>query len=152
MAGLFCKRLDRWLSNKDHLFDSAEFATGNDLVNVYTGGHIAGIKSHRVFSGGHLFINQGGDQFPKHIVHSDLDENATNDVVDRVKGWITEAGGIIDKVDPWGKRKLAYPIRKQTEGQYFFLKAQMPPSFIADLERNLRFVEPVMRFLITAVE
>ncbi len=86
------------------------------------------------------------------IVHPDLDENATNQVVDRVKGWITEAGGTIDHVDPWGKRKLAYPIRKQSEGQYFLFKTQMTPSNVVDLERNLRFVEPIMRFLITVVE
>ena len=86
------------------------------------------------------------------IVHPDLDEIATTEIVERVKGWITEAGGTIDKVDPWGKRKLAYPIRKQNEGQYFLFNTHMTPSFVADLERNLRFVEPVMRFLISLIE
>jgi len=86
------------------------------------------------------------------IVHPDLDETATNEVVERVKSWITEAGGTINKVTPWGKRKLAYPIRKQNDGQYFFFQVEMAPSFIAEMERNLRFQEPVMRFLITAVE
>ena len=86
------------------------------------------------------------------IVHPDLEEAATTEVVDRVKNWITEAGGKIDKETPWGKRKLAYPIRKQNEGQYFFLLVKMEPTFIAEMERNLRFLEPVMRFLITAVE
>jgi small subunit ribosomal protein S6 len=86
------------------------------------------------------------------IVHPDLDETATNEVVERVKSWITEAGGTVNKVDPWGKRKLAYPIRKQNDGQYFFLQVEMAPTFIAEMERNLRFLEPVMRFLITAVE
>jgi len=86
------------------------------------------------------------------IVHPDLDENATNEVVDRVKGWITEAGGAIDHIDPWGKRKLAYLIRKQNEGQYFLFKTHMTPTTVADLERNLRFVEPIMRFLITVIE
>jgi small subunit ribosomal protein S6 len=86
------------------------------------------------------------------IVHPDLEEAATTEVVDRVKNWITEAGGTIDKETPWGKRKLAYLIRKQNEGQYFFLLVKMDPTFIAEMERNLRFLEPVMRFLITAVE
>jgi len=86
------------------------------------------------------------------IVHPDLDETATNEVVERVKSWITEAGGTVNKVNPWGKRKLAYPIRKQNDGQYFFFQVEMAPSFIAEMERNLRFLEPVMRFLITAVE
>jgi small subunit ribosomal protein S6 len=86
------------------------------------------------------------------IVHPDLEEAATNEVVDRVKDWITEAGGSIDKVDPWGKRKLAYPIRKQNDGQYFLMHVQMAPTFVTEMERNLRFLEPVMRFLITAVD
>jgi small subunit ribosomal protein S6 len=83
------------------------------------------------------------------IVHPDLDETATSEIVERVKGWIVEPGGVVNKVDSWGKRKLAYPIRKQTEGQYFLLKTQMAPSFVADLERNLRFTESVIRFLVT---
>ena len=44
------------------------------------------------------------------IVHPDLEETATNEVVERVQGWITEAGGKINKVDPWGKRRLAASI------------------------------------------
>lgn len=86
------------------------------------------------------------------IVHPDLEETATTEVVDRVKTWITDAGGTVEKVEPWGKRKLAYPIRKQNDGQYFFLLVKMDPASIAEMERNLRFSEPVMRFLITAVE
>jgi small subunit ribosomal protein S6 len=86
------------------------------------------------------------------IVHPDLEETATNEVVERVQGWITEAGGKINKVDLWGKRRLAYPIRKQNEGQYFFLLIEMNPISVAEIERSLRFLEPVMRFLITAVE
>jgi len=86
------------------------------------------------------------------IVHPDLEETATKEVVERVQGWITEAGGKVNKVDPWGKRRLAYPIRKQNEGQYFFLLVEMNPISVADIERSLRLLEPVMRFLITAVE
>lgn len=87
-----------------------------------------------------------------YIVHPELDETAFNDLVQKVNGWITEAGGTINKVDIWGKRQLAYPIRKQKEGQYVLVHLQMAPSFGADLERNLRFQEPVMRFSLIAVE
>ena len=82
------------------------------------------------------------------IVHPDLDENALKGVVDRVQGWIAEAGGSVDKVDQWGKRRMAYSIRKQREGQYVYMDAQFAPNFSAVLERNLRFLEPVMRFSI----
>ena len=82
------------------------------------------------------------------IVHPDLDENALKGLVDRVQGWITGSGGSIDKVDLWGKRRLAYSIHKQREGQYVYFETQFNPSFSTELERNMRFVEPVMRFSI----
>jgi small subunit ribosomal protein S6 len=86
------------------------------------------------------------------IVHPDLDETAFKEVVDRVQAWITDAGGSISKLDIWGKRKLAYDIKKQREGQYVLVQAQMNPTFTAELERNFRFLEPVMRFLVTSAE
>jgi small subunit ribosomal protein S6 len=85
------------------------------------------------------------------VVHPDLDETAVNGVVEKVKGWVTESGGSVEKVDLWGKRRLAYQIRKQREGQYMLIKMQLAPSYCTELERNLRFTEPVMRFLITAL-
>jgi small subunit ribosomal protein S6 len=84
------------------------------------------------------------------IIHPELEENALNEVVERVQGWITDSGGSIVKVDLWGKRKLAYDIRKQKEGQYVFLQTQMDPGYCIELERNLRYLEPVMRFLIVS--
>jgi small subunit ribosomal protein S6 len=86
------------------------------------------------------------------IVHPDLDDNAFKDVIEKVNGWITESGGSVSKVDLWGKRKLAYEIRKQKEGQYVMMKTNIAPAFSAQLERNLRFLEPVMRFLIASVD
>ena len=82
------------------------------------------------------------------VAHPDLDESALNDLINKVRGWITESGGEVSKTDLWGKRKLAYPIRKQREGQYVLLHSNMAPSFGAQLERNLRFTEPVLRFLL----
>ncbi len=85
------------------------------------------------------------------IVNPDLDETALNGLIERVKGWITTVGGTIAKVDLWGKRRMTYTIRKQREGQYVLVQADFEPSFTKELERNLRFLEPVLRFLITAV-
>ena len=84
------------------------------------------------------------------IAHPDLDENALNDLVEKVKSWIADAGGTIAKVELWGKRQLAYIIRKQREGQYVFIKAQMNSSYCKELEHNFRFSEPILRFLITS--
>jgi small subunit ribosomal protein S6 len=86
------------------------------------------------------------------IAHPDLDETALNGLIEKVKGWIVDAGGSIIKVDQWGRRRMAYAIRKQREGQYVLVQAQFAPKFSAELERNLRFLEPVMRFMIKLVE
>lgn len=82
------------------------------------------------------------------IVHPDLDETALKVVVDRVQSWITDSGGSITKLDQWGKRRMAYSIRKQREGQYVYVEAAFDPSFSNELERNMRFLEPILRFSI----
>lgn len=86
------------------------------------------------------------------ILHPDLEETAAKDIIEKVQGWIKTAGGTIHKVDVWGKRKLAYEIRKQREGQYVFVQAEFSPELCAELERNLRLQEPVMRFMLTNPE
>jgi small subunit ribosomal protein S6 len=85
------------------------------------------------------------------IIQPDLDETAFNGVLDRVKGWVTESGGSVDKVDVWGRRRLAYVIRKQHEGQYVLLNLSLNPSATADLERNIRYQETVIRHMLTLV-
>ena len=84
------------------------------------------------------------------IIHPDLDEEAINQALDKIKDWITKAGGSIESVDNWGKKHLSYEIQKQNEGVYYFFKAAMPTTAVADLERNLTILEPVMRHLIVA--
>ena len=86
------------------------------------------------------------------IVHPEQDETEFNELVDKVKGWITDSGGQIDNLDLWGKRRLAYPIQKQVEGQYVLMNTQLDPAFCSDLEHNLGLQEPIMRFLLTAEE
>ncbi len=83
------------------------------------------------------------------IVHPELEESAFKEVVERVSGWISEGGGSVSKLDIWGKKDLAYPIRKRTEGQYVLLDTQMEPAFCITLERNMRLTESIMRFLVT---
>ena len=86
------------------------------------------------------------------IIHPDLDEAAFNGAIDKVKGWISDAGGSVDKLDVWGRKRLAYTVRKQREGQYVLLNVSLPPSATTSLDQNLRFLEPVIRYMITSVE
>lgn len=83
------------------------------------------------------------------VIQPDLDEASLNGILNKINGWITEAGGSVTKTDLWGKRRLANKIRKISEGIYVLMYAQMPPAYTRDLERNLFYTEPVLRFLIT---
>jgi small subunit ribosomal protein S6 len=80
------------------------------------------------------------------IAHPDLDEPSLNALLERARGWVAAAGGEVSQVDLWGRRRLAYPIRKQSEGQYVLMQALMPATATAELERNMRLNEQVMRF------
>jgi small subunit ribosomal protein S6 len=82
------------------------------------------------------------------IAQPDLDEASLTALLERTKGWITAAGGQIAQVDQWGRRKLAYPIHKQTEGHYVFIQTQLPATATREIERSLRLTEQVLRFMI----
>lgn len=82
------------------------------------------------------------------ILHPDLDENTITEMIDKVQGWITGAGGVVEKVDRWGKRRMAYMIRKQRDGYYVLMHAQIPAAFNTELERNFQIQESVMRYMI----
>jgi len=84
------------------------------------------------------------------IIHPDLDEEAINQALDKIKDWITKAGGTIEKLDNWGKRILSYEIQKQNEGIYYLFNTSMPTAAVGELERNMIILEPVMRHLIVA--
>lgn len=85
------------------------------------------------------------------ILQPDLDESVSKELLERIQGWITESGGSVDKTELWGRRKLAYMIHKQTEGQYVLMNITLDPKSAGDLERNIRFLEPVIRHMLTVV-
>jgi small subunit ribosomal protein S6 len=85
------------------------------------------------------------------IVHPDLDDDALNEVIDRVSSWVSDEDGEITNTELWGKRKLAYPIRKQPEGFYVVIQIKMTMTADSQLERNLSILEPVMRYSIIAI-
>lgn len=85
------------------------------------------------------------------ILQPELEETAFKTALERIQSWITEAGGSVDKTEVWGRRKLAYAIHKQTEGQYVLLNLSLDPKSTGELERNIRFLEPVLRHMLTVV-
>jgi small subunit ribosomal protein S6 len=86
------------------------------------------------------------------IVHPELDGDDLTAVTERVTGLVERNGGKVTQVQPWGSRRLAYPIRNQWEGQYVLMQLELEPQGVAGLERDLGLVEPVMRHLVVRVE
>lgn len=71
-------------------------------------------------------------------------------LTDETKQLITARGGEVVREESWGKRKLAYPIRKLSEGRYVFLHLQMEPKsagLFPEVELRLRQNDKVLRFL-----
>jgi small subunit ribosomal protein S6 len=85
------------------------------------------------------------------IFRPDLDDTAMSADVERIEGIISENGGTMLILDDWGKRKLAYPVRKHLKGHYVLFNFLSTPNIIIELERNLRIIEPVIRFLTSKI-
>lgn len=86
-----------------------------------------------------------------YILQADLDEATLTGAVDAIEALIKNTKGEIVKVDKWGKRRLAYPIRKMREGYYVFISFQMEPLEIVNLKRALGYNEQVLRYIVVRV-
>ena len=82
------------------------------------------------------------------IVKPGMEDETFKAEMERIQALVTRFGGEIEKVDEWGKRKLAYPIDKIAEGVYTFITFAAEPSAPAEIESRLRIMENVMRFLL----
>lgn len=82
------------------------------------------------------------------IIQADLDETTLNSIVENVESLIKSNSGEVVKTDRWGKRKLAYPIRKINEGYYTFIAFNLLPKNVADLKRSLGYNEQILRHII----
>lgn len=82
------------------------------------------------------------------VLNPSLDEEAKLAEVTKVQDLITRFGGTIEKVDDWGKRRLAYEIKKLNEGFFSFTSFEADGSAPAEIESRIRIMESVLRYLI----
>lgn len=83
------------------------------------------------------------------VLKSDLTEVTREKLVEKVKKWIQDSGGKLASVDIWGKKELAYPIKKQNEGIYLLLNFSGNPP---DLEKKIKIEESILRYLLVRKE
>jgi len=81
------------------------------------------------------------------ILNAELTEDDSTKLLDKVNDQITKLGGMVSETNTWGKRKLAYPIKRQTEGNYVLKKVQMKPSALKELDTSLKLTENILRYL-----
>ena len=87
------------------------------------------------------------------VLSANLSDEERANVLEQVKGYIAKYNGTITNVDEWGKRKLAYEIRKENEGYFYFIKVDAEGDLAVELEKNLRIMmETVLRYLIVREE
>lgn len=77
-----------------------------------------------------------------------IDEESRAGVMKRIESVIAAGEGVVDNVDVWGKRKLAYEINGLTDGDYTLIDFHADPQNIAELDRVLRINDAVVRHMI----
>jgi small subunit ribosomal protein S6 len=86
------------------------------------------------------------------IVKPDAPEEEVNALVEQIRSVITTGGGTVDKVDNWGKRRLAYRVDKYREGNYVLFQFSAGAQLVKELERRLRVADLVIKFLTVRID
>jgi small subunit ribosomal protein S6 len=79
------------------------------------------------------------------IMDPDLEERQVSPTLETFLNVIRESGGAVEKLDVWGRRRLAYEINKKSEGIYAVADLQSEPAAVAEMERQMRLNESIVR-------
>ena len=79
------------------------------------------------------------------IIDPDVEERSIDPTLEKFLNVVRTGGGTVDKVDIWGRRRLAYEIQKKTEGIYAVVNFTATPAIAAELDRQLGLNETIMR-------
>ena len=86
------------------------------------------------------------------IARPDISSQQVDGLAEQLREILTEAGGEVAKTEYWGLRSLAYRIKKNRKGHYYFMNIDAPPEAIEAMEHTLRINEDVIRYLTVRVE
>ena len=82
------------------------------------------------------------------VVNAKIEDDARAAVVEKAKAYVTRFGGTVTEVEDWGKKKLAYEIQHMKEGFYYFIQFEAEATCPAELEKRVRIMENVLRYLV----
>lgn len=86
------------------------------------------------------------------IINASLEDSQIEAAIARITETITKNGGTITALNKWGRKRLAYPINKKSNGYYVNIEFMAPPALIATLERSYQLDEMVLRYLTVALD
>ena len=86
------------------------------------------------------------------IVKPDLPDEEVDQRVEAAQAQLTTAGATVDKVEKWGKRRLAYKVGKYREGAYVLFQFSGDPSIVKEFERRLRVSDAVLKYLTVRID
>ena len=87
-----------------------------------------------------------------YVLDAALEDQARQDAISRFSSVVENNGGKVERVDEWGKRRLAYPINYKTEGYYVLMYMSAPSELPRELERNFKISDACIRYLVTRLE
>ena len=85
------------------------------------------------------------------IISPEVTDEDVPNTIDKISELVSKSGGSVTEVSQWGRRKLAYPIKRFTEGNYVLAQLELKPSLTKELEANLRLSSDVLRHLLIKV-
>ena len=87
-----------------------------------------------------------------YVIDPALEDSARNELINRFSELVKKNGGEVDRVDEWGKRRLAYAIQYKTEGYYVLMYIKAPSELPREIERNMQISDSVLRYLTVRYE
>ena len=81
------------------------------------------------------------------VVNAKIEDDVRVATVEKVKEYVARYGGTVTNVDEWCKKRLAYEIQKMKEGFYYFIQFEADATAPAEIERHVRIMENVIRYL-----
>ena len=87
-----------------------------------------------------------------YVIDPTLEDSARIELINRFSDLVKKNGGEVDRIDEWGKRRLAYAIQYKTEGYYVLMYIKAPAELPREIERNMKISDSVLRYLTVRYE
>lgn len=85
-----------------------------------------------------------------YIIENSVSDEGKENLINKFSSLVTDNGGSVAKIDKWGTKKFAYPINYKTEGYYVLMEFESEPTLPAEMDRQMRISDDIIRSMITA--